>query len=75
MTLNFNLQGAERKNLVNAISEILEAPAVYLKAPTFAYQVSECHIDKNGLLTGADNNELADALRDRGFIAETAYEE
>jgi hypothetical protein len=72
MTLNFNLQGAERKNLVQAISTFLEAPAVYLKTPTYAFQVGEYHIDRHGLVTGADNRELADFLQENGHIAETA---
>jgi hypothetical protein len=70
MTINFNLTGAERKNLVTAISQILETPAVYLKTPTYAYQVGEYHIDKTGTLTGPDNIDLQDLLHQNGFQAE-----
>ena len=72
MTLNFNLQGAERKTLVQAISAILETPAVYLRTPTYAYQVGEYHIDKNGTVTGEDNTDLVNLLQQNGFIAENA---
>jgi hypothetical protein len=74
MKLNFNLQGAERKTLVQAISEILETKAVYLKTPTYAFSIGEYHLDRYGLLTGADNEELAAALQERGFIAEATEE-
>lgn len=70
MTLQFNLQGAERKTLVTAISQILETPAVYLKTPSYAYQVGEYHIDKNGTLTGPDNTDLQDLLHQNGFRAD-----
>jgi hypothetical protein len=70
MTLQFNLNGAERKTLVTAISQILETPAVYLKTPSYAYQVGEYHIDKFGTLTGPDNADLQDLLHQNGFCAE-----
>ena len=75
MTLTFNLQGAERKPLVAAISEILETKAEYLRTPTYAFQVGGYHIDRNGTVTGEDNFDLATALRNRGFTAESyAYD-
>jgi len=60
MKINFN--GAERKLLVAAISQELNAPAKYLRMPTAAYEVGEYHIDKNGMVTGPDNRELVAAL-------------
>ncbi|MFR7894129.1 MAG: hypothetical protein ACLU38_08705 [Dysosmobacter sp.] len=48
MTLRYNLTGADRKRLVTAISEITGAPAKYLGAPSFAYQVDYFTIDRNG---------------------------
>lgn len=74
MTMNFNLSGAQRKDLVTAIGQILEAKPQYLGAPSFAYQVAEYHIDKYGTVTGPDNNELANALRERGIITDTEAE-
>ena len=55
MKINYNVTGSNRKSLVNAISQELNAPAKYLGAPTFAYEIGAYHIDKNGLLEGEDN--------------------
>lgn len=76
MTLRYNLTGADRKRLVNAISEITGAPAKYLGAPSFAYQVDYFTIDRNGDVTfddRADSEEietLIDTLNTQGFTAE-----
>jgi len=58
MKINYNLTGAERKSLVAAISQELDAPPKYLGAPTFAYEVASYHIDKTGTVSGADNRDL-----------------
>ncbi len=62
MQINYNVTGAKRKELVNAISQKLNAPVRYLGAPTFAYEVADYNIDKNGVVRGPDNSELVDAL-------------
>ena len=58
MKINYNVIGSERKSLVAAISQELNAPTKYLGAPSFAYEVGGYHIDKNGTVTGEDNREL-----------------
>lgn len=70
MELKYNVTGAQRKSLVGAISQELNAPTKYLGAPTFAYEVGGYHIDKNGTLTGPDNLDLEDALHQQGFDAD-----
>lgn len=70
MELKYNVTGGERKSLVGAISTALDAPTKYLGAPTFAYEAGDYHIDKVGTLTGPDNLDLEDALRQAGFDAE-----
>ncbi len=55
MQINYNVTGPKRKSLVSAISQELKAPIKYLGAPTFAYEVADYHIDKNGMLEGEDN--------------------
>ena len=55
MRINYNVTGEKRKSLVGAISKELNAPIKYLGAPTFAYEVGEYRIDKNGVLEGKDN--------------------
>lgn len=75
---NYNKNGSERKALVEAVSRILEKPAVYLGAPTFAYAIGGCNVDKNGTLivpedTGQDVvNWLLASLQEQGFIAENS---
>jgi len=70
MKLSYNVTGSERKSLVGAISTTLNAPAKYLGAPTFAYEVGSYHIDKVGTLTGPDSLDLEDALHQQGFSAD-----
>lgn len=69
MKLSYNLTGAERKTLVGAISQELNAPTKYLGAPTFAYEVGGYHIDRNGTVTGPDNLDLEEVLLRKGFEA------
>lgn len=76
MKLSYSITGAERKSLVGAISQALNAPTNYLGAPTFAYEVGGYRIDKFGTVTGADNLDLEDALHQAGFDAsEREYDE
>ena len=58
MRINYNVSGEKRKSLVGAVSQELNAPAKYLGAPTFAYEVGGYSVDKSGMLTGADNHYL-----------------
>lgn len=81
MTFKYNVTGAKRKELVNAISEITEAPVKYMGAPSFAYEVDYFSIDKNGGVTfddRADSEEiemLVEALLEKGFEPEAAATE
>ena len=63
MQINYNVTGPKRKSLVGAISLELNAPTIYLGAPTFAYEVGGYHIDKNGMLEGEDNPGLVADLQ------------
>lgn len=62
MKIHYNVTGPKRKALVNAISQELNVPVKYLGAPTFAYEVADYNIDKNGVLSGPDNSELVGNL-------------
>jgi hypothetical protein len=62
MQINYNVTGAKRKELVSAISQELNTPARYLGAPTFAYEVADYNIDKNGVVRGPDNSQLVNDL-------------
>ena len=66
----FNRQGRERKSLVGAISELLNAEAEYLGAPGFQYRVGGYVIDRVGAVTGAYDPSLMAGLAVRGFMPE-----
>ena len=74
MTIKFNCTGAERKKLVQAISEITGENAEYQFMPTCAYNIGTMTVDKDGTLHcegGTDIDGLLQELHKRGFIAET----
>lgn len=74
MTIKFNCTGAERKKLVQAISEITRLSAEYQYMPTCAYNIGTMTVDKKGTLhceDGTNINGLLQELRKRGFITET----
>jgi hypothetical protein len=76
MTLSYNVTGSERKRLVGAISQELNAPAKYLGAPSFAYEVGGYRVSQDGTITGKDNLDLEDALHQKGFDAQKSkYDE
>ncbi len=62
MKIFYNLTGQERKKVVAAISQELNAPAKYLGAPTFAFQVGNYQIDKNGNVDGPGDLDLVTTL-------------
>ena len=73
---NYNLTGSNRKPLVEAVSQILDQPAVYQGAPSFSYTVGDYTVDKEGVLSYGSNIHpdfaatLIENLRKRGFAAE-----
>ena len=78
MTIKFNCTGAERKKLVQAISEIMGENAEYQFMPTCAYNIGTMTVDKDGTLHCEDGTEISgllEELRKRGFIAETEKED
>ena len=70
----FGVKGQERKALVGAISEILNTPVNYLGAPTFAYEVGNYTIDKEGTVTGEYDPILFAGLAERGYEPEIVTE-
>lgn len=74
MTIKFNCTCAERKKLVQAISEITGLSAEYQYMPTCAYNIGTMMVDKKGTLhceDGTNIDGLLQELRKRGFITET----
>ena len=72
MTLKYNVTGSARKALAGAVSEILSLPVAYMGAPTFAYAVGSCTIERDGTLSCPTETVaiLAASLRSCGFEAE-----
>ena len=74
MSIHYNVTGSERKALVGAISDFLNLPINYKGAPTFAYEIGGCTVDKNGTLSFAQNvaqntiDTLEAALAERGYV-------
>lgn len=77
----YNLTGQKRKELVDAISKILDLPAIYQKAPTFAYKIGEFTISRDGTLSYSSKIHpeyaavLIGDLQKLGFVAETVQDE
>lgn len=80
MTIEFNITGAERKELVKAMGEILEVKSKYLGMPSAAYQIDYFTVDKNGAVTfedSADSEEIENLLEQlalRGFASADSTE-
>lgn len=51
MEINYGLTGGQRKDFVNAISDILQTRSQYAGMPTCAYQIGEFTVTKEGNLT------------------------
>ncbi len=74
MFISFNVSGAERKRLAQALGEHLHAEVEYLGAPGFAYRIGDGFvIDKSGTLSCPETmvqeelSAMFEALRERGF--------
>ncbi len=67
MEIKFNVTGARRKELVEAVGQIVGWEPVYKGAPTFAYAIADFNVDKDGTLTGDITHVMLDELADRGF--------
>lgn len=60
---------ADRKELVRAISEHLNVPAVYQYTPTYAYVIGDLTVDRDGNIIGTCG--ALDSVRE--FLAERGY--
>ena len=71
MTLQTN--PAERREMVQAISERLGSPAVYLRTPTCAYRIGGLTVERDGSII-SDDDTLLEALRpmliERGWLTD-----
>lgn len=65
-----NLNGATRKALVAAISEITEQKAIYRKMPTSNYDIGDITVTKDGCIVCPDGSDILTALAAAGFFPE-----
>lgn len=78
---HYGLIGQKRKELVDAISKILDLPAIYQKAPTFAYKIGEFTISRDGTLSYSSKIHpeyaavLIGDLQKLGFVVKTVAAE
>ncbi|MBS5574186.1 MAG: hypothetical protein KHX34_12485, partial [Clostridiales bacterium] len=66
---------ADRREMVQAISERLNSPAVYLRAPTYAYRIGGLTVERDGSID-SDDEALLETLRpmliERGWLTDAA---
>ena len=70
MEITYNATGARRKELVKAVAAILGEKPVYLGTPSFAYQVGDIEVTRDGTLRLPDGRTvqpLTEALAKAGF--------
>ena len=81
MTITINAQGAERKRLVQSISDWLGEDAHYCGAPTFAYEIDRFTVEKDGSISFSDllDSEVVEQLLqhiyDEGFDIDQSHTE
>lgn len=52
MTIETNI--TNRRELASALAQYMNTRAVYLGPPTFAYQIGDIHLSREGILSGND---------------------
>ena len=66
---------ADRREMVQAISERLNSPAVYLRTPTYAYRIGGLTVERDGSID-SDDEALLETLRpmliERGWLTDAA---
>lgn len=81
MEVKCHASGAERKRLVQTVSDWLGVPAKYCGAPTFNYKVDYLTIDRNGILSFDDRadseviEQLLQHIYDEGFDIDQSHTE
>ena len=65
----YHVTAGRRKQLVVAVSEFTNIEPEYKAAPSFAYEIGDYMVDKEGTLTGPENPALIESLKEQGFIA------
>ena len=67
MTIETNI--TNRRELASALAQYLNTRAVYLGPPTFAYQIGDIHLSREGILSGDDLDGIFPFLEMQGIVA------
>ena len=71
MTITFNIDKSQRKELAHRIGELMGAEVRYCGVPSCAYQIGSMALGKEAVLTGEDAEDairtLLNALKDKGY--------
>jgi len=76
MKINYNVQGKQRKELVNIIANAISTEAVYEKAPTYNFTIGAFTVTKDGVLEFDSTHDeeqirtVMNALKSGGFTYE-----
>lgn len=73
MERNYNVSGADRKQLVKAIGDALGIRPKYMGTPSFAFQIGSYEVTKHGVLIFEKDEQTANvlaAIEAAGFMAE-----
>ena len=65
---------ADRKALAKAIADELGTTSVYMRAPTYGYQVGDYIVDREGNIQGEDFGALRSFLQRNGYLPEEETE-
>ena len=71
-TMTIQTNTTDRKALAKAIAEELHTEARYLRTPTYAYEVGDFTVDRDGNIVGDDFTPLMGFLLRNGYITEDA---
>ena len=66
MTIETNI--TNRRELASALAQYMNTRAVYLGPPTFAYQIGDIHLSREGILSGNDLDGIFPFLEMQGII-------
>ena len=67
----------DRREMVRALSERLQTPAIYLRTPTYAFRIGGLTVNRDGSITGEDEallESLRPMLIERGWLEEEPVE-
>ena len=67
MTIETNIRS--RRELASALAQYMNTHAVYLGPPTFAYQIGDIHLSREGILSGNDLDGIFPFLEMQGIVA------